>query len=174
MTDSEAFRAGLAESSELTASQRKLLMECQHNEKLLAPSVVSIASRLSSIIVETQNNRIEESGGPIEQRLGKQIIGPLRYLGEETLPAIARQFDVVRRQIDRTEERDAALEQAIVTERRAIATMKEILGFMMKSEGFQEAVNLLHQVQQEQRSVSDLTDREKRERVERLLDKTKK
>lgn len=174
LTDSEAFRAGLAESAELSASQRKLLMECQHNEKLLGPSVVSIASRLSSIIVETQNNRIEENGGPIEQRLGKQIVGPLRYLGEEILPSIARQFDVVRRQIDRIEERDAALEHAVVTERRAIATMKEILGFMMKSEGFQEAVNLLHQVQQEQRSVSDLTDREKRERVERLLDKTKK
>ncbi len=173
LTDSEAFRAGLAESGELSARQRKLLMECQHNEKLLAPSVVSIASRLSSIIVETQNNRIEESGGPIEQRLGKQIVGPLRYLGEETLPSIARQFDVVRRQMDRTEERDVALEQVVVTERRAIATMKEILGFMMKSEGFQEAVNLLHQVQLEQRNVSDLTDREKRERIERLLEKKK-
>lgn len=174
LTDTEAFRAGLPSNGELSLDQRKLLMECQHNEKLLAPNVVTIAARLSAIIVETQNNRIEESGGPIEQRLGKQIIEPMRKLGEETLPEIIRQLDVIRRKMDQVDARELALQETISAQRRAIVTMKEILGFMMKSEGFQEAVNLLYQVQQEQRSVSDLTGREKKERLERMLEKTNK
>lgn len=174
LTDLESFQASIGDESDLSVDNRKILMECQHSEKLLAPSVISIASRLSSIIAETQNNRIEPEGGPIEQRLGTQIIVPMRQLGESRLPDISKQLDVVRRQMDEVPGRDALLSKVIDAQRKVIDTMKEILGFMIKSEGFQEAVNLLHQVQQEQRNVSDLTDRQKQERLERLLEKTKK
>ena len=167
LIESEALEAGLED--EATPEQRKSIMEAQRNEKLLSASVQSIADRLSKIIVETQNNQIEPEGGPIEQRLGSQIVQPMRELAEQTLPSITKNLDRVRRQLDEKSERQEALDTAIAEQRAAVDEMRDVLSKMIKSEGFQEAVNLLHQVQQEQRKVADLTEKEKQNRLERIL-----
>ncbi|MEM8670715.1 MAG: hypothetical protein AAGG48_24525 [Planctomycetota bacterium] len=172
LTDSEALRATLNTEEEVSAEERKMLMESQRSEKQMTTGVLSIADRLEAIITEIQNNRIEEEGGPSEQRLGRQIIAPMRRLGSENLPSITNALDQVRRQLAQTSERDEALDSAIDEQRQAVDSMKEILSQMIKSEGFQEAVNLLHQVQQEQRDVADMTEKEKRERLERILNQT--
>ena len=173
LTESQALRAAFNVEEEVSADDRKTLMESQRNEKQMTTSVLSIADRLESIIAEIQNNRIEEEGGPSEQRLGRQIIAPMRRLGNENLPVISDRLDQVRRQLADSSERQAALDSAIEEQQQAVDSMQEILSQMMTSEGLQEAVNLLHKVQQEQQDVADMTEKEKRERLERILDKAK-
>ncbi|MEM6472362.1 MAG: hypothetical protein AAF802_22560, partial [Planctomycetota bacterium] len=149
------------------------LMQSQRNEKQMTTNVLSIADRLEAIITEIQNNQIEAEDGPSEQRLGRQIIAPMRQLGNVNLPTITKRLDQVRRQLAKPSQRDVALESAIDEQRQAVDSMQEILNQMIKSEGFQEAVNLLHKVQQEQRDVADMTEKEERERLERILNKAK-
>lgn len=173
LTESEALQAGFNEDGRITPDERKSLMESQRNQKQMTASVLSIADRLNAIIAETRNNRIEQEGGPSEQRLGRQIIAPMRRLGAESLPTISRNLDKVRRQLDKPKDREEALKSAIDEQQQAVTSMQEILSQMVKSEGFQEAVNLLHQVQQEQRNVADMTEKEKKLRLERILDKSK-
>ena len=54
-------------------------------------------------------------------------------------------------------DRDAALAQAIAQQTAAVAKMKEVLEHMVKSEGFQEAVNLLYEIQKAQTQVHEQT-----------------
>ncbi|MEM6474314.1 MAG: hypothetical protein AAF802_32570, partial [Planctomycetota bacterium] len=70
LTESEAFRAALTAGEEITAEDRKTLMQSQRNEKQMTTNVLSIADRLEAIITEIQNNQIEAEDGPSEQRLG--------------------------------------------------------------------------------------------------------
>ena len=171
-TESQALLAGARSRPDVTAPQRKALMETQRRQKLLVSDLTSIVDRLAAIMIEVRNNRLEEANGPVQQRLGDQIIRPMRTLADQSLPAIVRSLDRVRRQLNVPGERDDALVAAIDQQDQAIEVMREILRFMIKSEGFQEAVNLLYQVQQAQRNVADLTDQEKRQRVERILNDT--
>ena len=50
------------------------------------------------------------------------------------------------------------------------AKMKEILEHMVKSEGFQEAVNLLYEIQKAQTDVHSQTTKEQQERIKRILE----
>jgi hypothetical protein len=48
--------------------------------------------------------------------------------------------------------------------------MKEILTHLVKSEGFQEAVNLLYEIQKAQTDVHEQTNKERQERIKRILE----
>ena len=48
--------------------------------------------------------------------------------------------------------------------------MQEILEHMVKSEGFQEAVNLLYEIQKAQTDVHEQTNKERQERIKRILE----
>ena len=48
--------------------------------------------------------------------------------------------------------------------------MKEILEHMVKSEGFQEAVNLLYEIQKAQTDVHNQTNKARQERIKRILE----
>jgi hypothetical protein len=48
--------------------------------------------------------------------------------------------------------------------------MQEILRHMVKSEGFQEAVNLLYEIQKAQTDVHDQTNKERQDRIKRILE----
>ena len=48
--------------------------------------------------------------------------------------------------------------------------MNEILTHMVKSEGFQEAVNLLYEIQKMQTDVHLQTDKERQERIRKILE----
>jgi hypothetical protein len=50
--------------------------------------------------------------------------------------------------------------------------MREILRHMIRSEGFQEAVNLLYEIQKSQQDVYDRTQKERQERIKGILEGT--
>ncbi len=53
---------------------------------------------------------------------------------------------------------------------KTIEKMKQVLALMVKSEGYQEAVNLLYEIQKSQQDVLERTIQEQQERIKRILE----
>ena len=170
VTDSRALEAGVKGQPKLTPQQKDQLIQYHKRQKLVGQNTGAIAERMASIVIEVQNNRLEEEGGRLQTRLTKEIIEPMRSVADEMIPQTLNGLDKVRRQSDDPAARDAALAETITQQSETAAKMKEILEHMVKSEGFQEAVNLLYEIQKAQTDVHNQTTKEQQERIRRILE----
>ena len=170
LTDCRALEAAVKTRPDLAAEQKDQLMQYHKRQKLVGQNTTAIAERLASIVIEIQNNRLEEKGGRFQTRLTTEIIEPMRVVSGELIPQALTGIDKTRRQAAVPAERDAALAETIVLQTEAAAKMKEILEHMAKSEAFQEAVNLLYEIQKVQTDVHDQTNKERQERIKRILE----
>ncbi|MEQ8787858.1 MAG: hypothetical protein RIC55_16250 [Pirellulaceae bacterium] len=170
ITDTRALEAGLRGSEEIGPDQKQTLMQLQRRQKRVATNTENIAKQLFEVIAEVQNNRLEEEGGPLQQRLYEQIIEPMVEIHQQAVPEAVRRLDRTRRLADEAQQRDTALADAIRQQEIVAAAMREILLHMVKTEGYQEAVNLLYEIEKSQKGVFDLTEQEMRERIKRLLE----
>jgi hypothetical protein len=170
LTDCRAFEAAIKGQAELSAESKDQLMQFHKRQKLVGQNTAAIAERLTSIVIEIQNNRIEAEGGRFQTRLTKEIVEPMQGVSTEMIPEALTGLDKVRRQSSDQAARDAALSETIVRQTEIVARMKQILENMEKSEGFQEAVNLLYQLQKEEEKVHGETRKALEEKIKRLLD----
>ena len=170
LTDCRALEAAVKTKPDLEAAQKDLLMQLHKRQKLVGQNTGAIAERMDSIVTEIQNNRLEEAGGKLQTRLTKEIIEPMRLVAGELIPQALTGLDKTRRQAAAPAERDPALAETIARQAEAAAKMKEILEHMAKSEAFQEAVNLLYEIQKVQTDVHDQTNKERQERIKRILE----
>ena len=170
-TESSAMLAGTKGQAELPADERGLLMKLQKRQKLLGVNIGNVADRLSAVLLEMQNNRLEEPNGPLQERLQSRIIGPIERLSMEAVPQAADQLDDTRRLFNKPAERDAALKETIDQQQAIAEEMRTILRHMVKSEGYQEAINLLYEIERQQQELLKMTEQERQERLKELLKK---
>ncbi len=178
LTECESMLAGVRAMAKLETAQRQLLVRLQKRQKLLGANLAALAGRLEGIVAEVQNNRLEEDGGPLQRRLLDRIIQPMWMLADDAIPQAARHVDRAWRlsgdrahsPMENKAERNRALSDAIAAQQSILATMREILSHLVKAEGFQEAVNLLYEIQRAQKDVLDLTDQQRQERIRKILD----
>ncbi len=170
LTDSRALEAAVKGTADLAAAQKDLLMQYHKRQKLVGQNTGAIAERMASIVIEIQNNRLEEDGGKLQTQLTKEIIEPMREVADALVPRALAGLDKTRRQASVAAERDAALAEAIAAQSQTVEKMKQILEHMAKSEAFQEAVNLLYEIQKAQTDVSEQTYKEQQERIRRILE----
>lgn len=171
LTETRALEATSKSADTLTPAQKDLLLQLQRRQKLVASNTNAIAERFSAIVLEVENNRLEEPGGKLQTRLTKEIVEPMTTVaGPWATEAISR-IDETRRQSADVKLRGAALAAAIEQQQKMVDEMRLILSRMVKAEGFQEAVNLLYEIQKSQQEVYDRTMREKQERIQNILEK---
>jgi hypothetical protein len=169
LTDSRALQAAIKGSESLAPDQRDLLLQYHKRQKLVGTSTSGVAERMAAIVIEVQNNRLEEEGGRLQTRLTTEIVEPMRIVVDGLIAQALGTLDKTRRQPS-AEERNAALAETIRLQTQAVAKMKEILEHMVKSEGFQEAVNLLYEIQKAQTDVHNETNKARQERIQRILE----
>ena len=63
-----------------------------------------------------------------------------------------------------------AIAATLAQQEKTIEKMKQVLALMVKSEGYQEAVNLLYEIQKSQQDVLERTIKEQQERIKRILE----
>ncbi len=171
LTDCDATRADIRGNATLDANQRGLLAKTQKRQKLLGTNLAGIAQRFENIVLEILNNKLEAEDGDLLRRLRGKIIDPIWSLVDERIPSAAKHLDQAWRQSSDPAKRNQSLTSAIDKQREITATMREILRHMVKAEGFQEAVNLLFEIQREQKKVLDETDKKKQDRIREILQK---
>ena len=170
LTDCRALLAGIRAAANLTPQQKDQLMQYQKRQKLVGQNTAAIAERFASIVIEVRNNRLEEEGGRLQTRLENDIVGPMREVAGPMVAEAMQLLDRTRRQAAAAAERDQALADATARQEQIVARMKEILTHLVKSEGFQEAVNLLYEIQKAQTDVHEQTNKERQERIKRILE----
>lgn len=169
LTDGRALEAATREAAALAQEQKDLLMQMQKRQKVFATNTSAIGERMASILIEVENNRLEEPNGKLQGRLN-EIIKPLRELADTDMPAVVQSLDSVRRQGNLLKERNEAIAATLAQQEKTIEKMKQVLALMVKSEGYQEAVNLLYEIQKSQQDVLDRTIKEQQERIKRILE----
>jgi hypothetical protein len=170
LTDCRALLAGVKGAENLTPQQKDQLMQYQKRQKVIGQNTGAIAERFASIVIEVQNNRLEEDGGRLQARLENDIIVPMQEVAGAMVPEAIALLDRTRRQAAEAAARDQALTDTIDRQQVIVERMQEILRHMVKSEGFQEAVNLLYEIQKAQTDVHDQTNKERQDRIKRILE----
>ena len=152
-------------SAETSAEQRSNLIKTQKRQHVAADRAESVARQLTQLVREVANNYLEEENGPIQVRMDRQIIAPLELLGAESIPAASRLLDEARRAAGEPEVRNDHLSKAIEQQDQIVQSLREILRHMAKSEGYQEAVNLLYAILKSQGDVNQMTLKEAQSRI---------
>ena len=152
----------------LDPSQRERVVALQKRQKLLGSNLAPIVSRLNGMVQEIANNRLEEEDGVLKARLSEKVIAPLASLLEGAMPAAAVGLDSVRRVAD-LEQRNASFVSVEAAQRDVIAIMREVLVHMVRNEGYQQAVNLLYEIQRAQERMQLMTKKAKEESLKKVL-----
>lgn len=170
LTDCKALQAGVTSAASLSQEQKDLLMQFQRRQKVIGSNVAAIADRLNGIVIEVLNNRIEDPAGKLEKRLKEDIIRPMGEIADLGVPSAVAELDKARRLSMEVAPRGEALQAAVTRQQEIVDQMQEILRHLVKSEGYQEAVNLLYEIQKSQQDVLDKTVKEKQERIKGIIE----
>ena len=154
----------------LPPDQKQLLMQLRRRQKVLVGNVAAVADRFDSIHQEVVNNQLEEEGGPLRTRLTEKIIAPLRQLSREAIPAAALEMEKSRRLFENAPERQTSLSELVKQQEQILIKMREILAHLVKTEGYQEAINLLYEIQKTQQEVLRRTSKEQQDRIKAILE----
>jgi len=172
LTDTQAFLAECRTLEKLPGEMLSRLVNLQRQQKGQSTSLKPMVERIDGIIDEISNNRLEEEDGVLKRRLRTKVLTPLSQLWEEMVPITTSQLEAARRAPDDVENRNAILEDAIVRQEQIIEVMRQILTNMVKDEDFQQAVNLLYEMQKLQGDLNKKTDAEKAARLKELIEGT--
>ncbi|MEX2027794.1 MAG: hypothetical protein WEH44_10835, partial [Pirellulaceae bacterium] len=168
-TDCQALQAGLTDSP-LATEHKDALMQYQRRQKVIGTNVSAIAERLENIVIEAKNNRLEDPSGNLEKRMREDIIRPMMEIAELAVPDTVQHLDQTRRLGAEVAPRNEALTTAVTRQQEIAAAMREILRHMVKAESYQEAVNLLYEIQKSQQDVLDRTMKERQERIKGIIE----
>lgn len=168
LTDTAALAAECREIKALDPSQRERLVGLQKRQKLMGSNLKPIVLRLKGMLQEIINNRLEEEDGILKARLKGRVITPLAGLQQGAIPSAAVGLDAARR-IAGLEQRNAAFAVVEEAQRNAIEIMREVIVHMVRNEGYQQAVNLLYEIQHAQERMRVMTKKAKEEALNNVL-----
>ena len=173
-TDMEALRVELQQDqlpeSERTLSPTETLATARQRQRDLATTLERIASRFQELLVEAENNRLDEETGRLRNRLENQIIAPLRELDLNELKSVEQGLEAARVSLTDMTATASQIAKVIALQETIIVKMNEILAYMVKAEGYQEAINLLRQIERTQQDVLETTDEQRRKRIQSIFE----
>lgn len=152
------------------ANDRAEFTRLQRRQRQIAERCAAVARAFSMILLEAQNNRLTEEGQDVAVRLRGRIIDPLNILAEQTIPLAARRLDLAGKTADSDADRPALLTAAAADQDRILVQMRSVLAAMVKWEGYQEAVNLLHEIVKAQTDVQAATTQAQQSRIRDIFE----
>ena len=168
LTDTGALAAELLDIDILGRSEKERLAELQKRQKLLSVNINNIVKRLDGMVSEIINNRLEDDDGILKQRLRQKVIVPLGSLVKEVIPVAALELDSSRRILEK-DSRNESMRVAGQSQVTALEIMKEVLVHMVRNEGYQQAVNLLYEIQRAQERMNEMTAKAKEESLSNVV-----
>jgi len=169
LEDTRVVQAAGQSRAQLADKEAHLLARTEKRQRLAAGRALGLATKFEQILAEVRNNRLEEEGGPFQERLARRIIAPLGSLGTIAIPAAADSL-AEGMHAEGADVRSAALGRAEERQAEIIAQMRAILRHLVKSESFQEALNLLHEILSNQREVNKATQERRTKDIEGLFE----
>ena len=172
LTDLGALAAEFVEIDILDRSSKERLANLQKAQKNLSIDVGNIVKRLKGMVLEIKNNRLEEEKGILQSRLNEKIIAPLELLTQQTFPSISLELDAARRMNDKLS-RDKSFKVINEAQSYTVQVLKGVLMHMVRNEGYQQALNLLYEIQREQERMNQMTNKAKEKSLEGIVEDKK-
>ena len=169
LTECQGLLAETRAAGGLTSEQRTQVVRSQKKQKLVAKNILPIVERLRGMILEIGNNKLEEKDGVLQERLRDRIIEPLAALAQNELALASEYLERVRRSKE-IEERKVLFTAAVTNQQAALKQLRAILVHMVKNESYQQAVNLLYEIQKSQQDLRTRTETEKAKLLENVLE----
>ena len=141
----------------------------QKNQKNLGNDISNVVRALKGMVMEIKNNKLEEDDGILQSRLNEKVIDPLVVLTSQSLPSIAIELDEVRR-INDKELRSVKFKAINESQLYVIQTLREVLIHMVRNEGYQQALNLLYEIQRAQERMNKMTTKAKEESLKNVIE----
>ena len=145
--------------ADFDAGREARLIGLTRDQKSIGTSLDRIANRFEEFLVEVDNNKLDEKveeldmGVSISTRFDQGISGPIRRLDADLISLASRNLDNCRRAASNQSQLAPAVDKTVEVQQRVLDEMKKILDSMVQSEGFQELVNGLLEIQKEQENV---------------------
>ncbi len=168
LTDCQAMQAEVRGIPELSPSHRDRFVRLQKRQKLLGSNLLPMIRRMTGIVDEIANNRLDDEENTLSKRIMENVVAPIA-VAHNTSPLAVIALGSARRDAEGWESRHAKMTEAIQHQQQIIAEIKKAIVHMVKNEDFQMAVNLLYEIQKSQQDLKKLTEEEKQRRIEELL-----
>jgi len=170
LTDTRALAAAIAGRADPNADERNQLDRLRKRQKTIGDDLARIARVFEGLVAEVRNNRLEDLDGPVQTRLIDKIVKPLWDVSGTGVETAVVPLESAAREAGNAAARDRQLVEAAAAEEKVLEKMREIAGQLTQAQGFQEAVNMLLEVQRAQQDVNQRTEKEKQKAIQDLLD----
>ncbi|MCC5830162.1 MAG: hypothetical protein JJU36_12005 [Phycisphaeraceae bacterium] len=167
VTDLEAMLADVARRESFSEDDRAVIIQAERAQRLAGNQLRSVAEQFSAIMQEHENNKMDDDGGRVRRRMNDRIILPLRAMAINSTPAAANLLEQAGQAGREKEERIDLVAQTNDMQRQIIDQLREVLTYMERWEGYQELVNQLRALSEDQvrirRQLQEAVERETRE-----------
>jgi hypothetical protein len=161
-TEDAADRASRIERDKLR------LAGIQQSVAQIGFETLGVAGGFDDIVTELANNRIATE--ELNQRLGQGIADPLRIVASELLPEFDRRAQQLADVLESPAASGKVMADAVIQADLVVEEMQRILSRMLELESYNELVELLRTIVNEQQQLNEETKVRRREKLRSLLD----
>jgi hypothetical protein len=169
VTETRDLLGGIDFRSPDGSAQERIVVRVERasqNARKNCQETLGVAEAFDDIALELINNRLDTE--ELIGRLRTGIAEPLRRVGEESFPELDRRLERLRRALgtDSAEAFRAASRQQV---EGILLAMQHVLGRMLELESFNEAVELLRSIIEQQEKLNERTRERQKQRLRDLL-----
>jgi hypothetical protein len=132
-----------------------------------AEELIGIAESLDDLLMEMVNNRVDSTDR--QERLGSGVRDPLRRIAELSMEQLKRQIRSIEQSVASPAVALAETERAIETADQVLLDLAAILEKMLDLESYNELLDLVRGLIQDQETLKEDTQKERKKRVKDLF-----
>ncbi|MDP1562598.1 MAG: hypothetical protein Q8M16_14565 [Pirellulaceae bacterium] len=171
-TELQALLVSQQEATETPEShlirQTQMAGKSLRNQHQVGTLLTQITDRFRGFLAEVRNNRLDESSAELDggqglaTRLEEQIIGPLDQIEQKLLPQLSRSLEAVSRTVGNPTEMRTQIEVALPQIEEVLSQLQLVLDAMQRSQSFQEIVNMVISIKNEEQRLKKMAEEKKR------------
>jgi hypothetical protein len=156
-------------AAERSLSRRRLRVAgALQNIAQSSHEVLGVAEAFEDMHDQIENNRVDNAD--LKSRLKEQIAVPLRRLGENRMPELESQLQLLQSAIAEGQTETPGLAGSIKLADQILVEMQQVLDRMLELESYNEVVALLRGIIHDQQDLNEKTKQRQDERLKGLLE----
>jgi hypothetical protein len=128
-----------------------------------AHETLGVAAAFDEIREELINNRIDNE--EVKRRLEGEIAQPLKNIGQQLVPALEESLGELKQEIGNPAAAEPKLAIVLRQSDEVLVAMQQVLDKMLELEDYNEVIELLRGIIEEQQQLNERTQRRRRERL---------
>jgi hypothetical protein len=171
-TELQALLVSQQEPSETADSflirQTQMAGKSLRNQHQVGTLLTQVNDRFRGFLAEVRNNRLDDSsaemdgGQGLAVRLEEQIILPLDEIDQTLFPQLNRSLEAITRSVGNPQEMKSQIETVLPQIEDILQRLNSVLEAMQRSQSFQEIVNMVISIKNEEQRLKKLAEEKKR------------